>query len=135
MLEIGSFPFLIKKGKMYIMLITTKSGKSWILPKGQPESHLPHEKVAALECFEEAGLVGKVLAKKSLHKKFKMNKNDKFLVYPFYIYKILDKWEESSIRKRRLVKVKDALKLVTRKEHRKAIKYFTSKEVSHKLNT
>ena len=56
MFEIGSFPYLIKKGKMYIMLITNKSGKLWILPKGQPEAELKDEQVAELETIEEAGV-------------------------------------------------------------------------------
>jgi len=134
MFEIGSFPYLIKKGKMYIMLITNKSGKLWILPKGQPEADLKDEQVAELETIEEAGVKGKVLHK-SFHSDFKREAGGLLVVYPIYIDKILDEWAESSIRKRRLVDVKEALKIVTRKEHRKAIKYFASKEVSRKLNT
>lgn len=125
MFEIGSFPYLIKKGKMYIMLITNKSGKLWILPKGQPEAELKDEQVAELETIEEAGVKGKVLHK-SFHSDFKSETGRLLIVYPIYIDKILDKWAESSIRKRRLVEVKEALKLVTRTEHRKAIKYFSS---------
>ncbi len=134
MFEIGSFPFLIKKGKIYIMLVTNTSGKQWILPKGQPESDLKNDKVAELESYEEAGIKGKVL-NKSFYREFKTESGSKLLIYPIYIDKILEKWKEDYKRKRRLVKVKEAMELVTRKEHLMAIKYFSSKEISRKLNT
>ena len=133
MLEIGSFPFLIKKEKIYIMLVTNTSGKLWILPKGHPESDLKNNELAELETYEEAGVKGKVL-NKSFYKEFKNENGGTLLIYPLYIDKILDQWKEDFKRKRCLVKVKDALELVTRKEHRKAIKHFSSKEISQKLS-
>lgn len=132
MLEIGSFPFLKKKGKIYIMLVTNTSGKLWILPKGHPESDLNNSQVAELETYEEAGVKGKVLHK-SLHSEFKRETGGLLVVYPIYIDKILDEWKEDKIRKRCLVKVKDALKLVTRKEHILAIKYFSSEKACQQM--
>lgn len=125
MLEIGAFPFLKKKGKLYVMLVTSTSGKSWILPKGHPEPDLKKCQVAELETFEEAGVAGKLLSK-SLHKEFKRENGGMLLICPLLIEDIFDKWQEQSKRQRRLVKIKEALSLVTRKEHVNAIKHFSS---------
>ena len=132
MIEIGAFPFLEKKGKLYIMLVTNTSGNLWILPKGHPESNLKNAKVAELETFEEAGVKGKVLVKIN-NREFKRENGGTLLIYPLLIGEILSKWKEESIRKRRLVKVKEALQLVTRKEHLNAIKYFSSEQKKQQL--
>jgi len=134
MLEIGAFPFLIKKGKLYIMIVSSTSGKSWILPKGHPEEHLKNSQVAALESYEEAGIKGVIFDGK-LGKEFKQKKEElNLLIYPLLITKILNKWQEESIRKRQLVTINKALELVTKKEHLQAIKYFSSNSMFNKLS-
>ncbi|MCK5697224.1 MAG: NUDIX hydrolase [Gammaproteobacteria bacterium] len=134
MLEIGAFPFLIKKGKLYIMIVSSTSGKSWILPKGHPEDKLKHSQVAALESYEEAGIKGLIFNRK-LGKEFKQKKEAlNLLIYPLLITKILNKWQEESIRKRQLVTINKALTLVTKKEHLQAIKYFSSNAMFNKLS-
>lgn len=132
MLEIGAFPFLLKKEKIYIMIITNTSGKSWILPKGQPEDHLNKSQVAELEAYEEAGVTGKIINSK-LREEFKRDDGITLIIYPLLIKEILDVWPEKDMRERRLVSIKEALNLVTKKEHLKAIKYFSTPEMIKKL--
>jgi len=133
-LEIGSFPFLIKKGKIYIMIVTSTSGKSWILPKGHPEDELSNHQVAVLETYEEAG-VKSIIFDRKLRKEFKDKEGGKFIVYPLLIKKCLDDkdWPEKSKRERRLVSINKALSLVTKQEHLQAIKYFSSNSIRNKL--
>lgn len=126
-MEIGAFPFTIKKGKLWVMIITNCSGRSWILPKGQPESDKRDAQVAHLEAFEEAGVLGKQNVSRK-HKSFKRKDGGFLNVYPFKIRKILGSWPEKNVRKRSLVPVKEALSLVTRKEHVNAINYFSRPE-------
>lgn len=126
-MEIGAFPFTVKKGKLMIMIITNCSGRSWILPKGQPESDKKDAQVAHLEAFEEAGVVGRQNISRR-HKNFKRKDGGFLNVYPFKISKILTTWPEKNVRKRSLVSVKEALSLVTRKEHVNAITYFSKPE-------
>lgn len=132
MLEIGSFPFLFKKGKMYIMIITSTSGKSWLLPKGHPEDDLTNSQVAELETYEEAGIKG-IIFNKKLSKELKRKEDGTIIIYPLYIKKILDKWPEESKRERRLVTIKEALALVSKKEHIGAIRYFSTTNMTGKL--
>jgi 8-oxo-dGTP pyrophosphatase MutT (NUDIX family) len=126
-LEIGAFPFIIKKGKLMVMIITNCSGNAWILPKGQPELKLRNPQVALLEAFEEAGVIGNLVISKG-PKDFKRKCGGILRIYPLAMHKILHKWPEKKFRKRELVSVKEALSIVTRKEHIDAIKYFSKPE-------
>lgn len=132
MLEIGAFPFLFKKGKIHIVIITSTSGKSWILPKGHPENHLNKSQVAELETYEEAGVKGSIV-NSTLRKEFKQDEDNILIIFPLRIKKILDTWPEQNIRERRLVSIKEALNLVTKKDHLKAIKYFSTPEMVKKI--
>ena len=132
MYEIGAFPFLQKKEKLRIMLVTSTSGKSWILPKGHPEADLNKSQVSELEAYEEAGIKGETFDSKK-RAEFEREDGATLIVYPIFITEILDKWPEQEQRKRRLVSIKEALSLVTKKEHIKAIKYFSSPEMIEKL--
>lgn len=135
-LEIGAFPFAIIKGKLMVMIITNCSGNAWILPKGQPEPDMRDDQVALLEASEEAGVIGKLIISKG-HKDFKRKDGGILRFYPLAIRKILRKWPEEKYRKRKLVSPKEALSLVTRKEHVNAILYFSKpeklKELAKKL--
>ncbi|MCP3849127.1 MAG: NUDIX hydrolase [Gammaproteobacteria bacterium] len=132
MFEIGAFPFLIKKEKMQIMIITSTSGKFWMLPKGHPEDDLNNPQVAELETYEEAGIKGIIIDKK-MREEFDHEEGGTLLVYPLLIKEVLDEWPEQNVRERRLVTVKEALSLVTKKQHVNAIKYFSSPEIINKL--
>lgn len=123
-MEIAAFPFIIKKGKLRLMIITTCSGNAWILPKGQPESDMKDAQVALMEASEEAGVVGQLVVPAG-YKDFKRKGGGSLRVYPLSIQKILRKWPEKAIRKRQLVSVREALSLVNRKEHVNAINYYT----------
>ncbi len=132
MTEIGAFPFLFKKEKIYFMIITNTSGSAWILPKGHPEDDLNKYEVAELETYEEAGIKGKVVDVK-LRGEFKHDDGSTLLIYPLLIKNTLDEWPEQHFRQRRLVNSKEALQLVTKTEHSSAIKHFTSAEMIKKL--
>jgi 8-oxo-dGTP pyrophosphatase MutT (NUDIX family) len=45
---------------MRVMLVTSRETGRWVLPKGWPKKHLSAPETAALEAFEEAGLVGEI---------------------------------------------------------------------------
>ena len=132
-MEIGAFPYIIRKGKLMVMLITNCAGNSWILPKGQPEQHLSESQVARLEAYEEAGVTGTLMVSLG-YKEFQRKCGTCFRVYPLAIHKVLTKWPEKKFRKRQLVSIKEALSLVTRKEHLHAIEYFSKSQNYKKLS-
>jgi 8-oxo-dGTP pyrophosphatase MutT (NUDIX family) len=132
MIEIGAFPFLYKKGKLQIMLITITSGNSWILPKGKPEDDMSKSQVAELESYEEAGIRGNIIDNK-LKEEFKRDDGGTLIIYPLHIETILDEWPEQHFRERKLLSIKDALDIVTKAEHLAAIKYFSEVDFIKKL--
>jgi 8-oxo-dGTP pyrophosphatase MutT (NUDIX family) len=55
-------PWRKVRGKIEILLVTTRTTKRWVIPKGWPmKDHSPSE-CAAREAFEEAGVRGKISA-------------------------------------------------------------------------
>ena len=54
-------PVRFAKGEVEVLMITSRSGKRWVVPKGIIEPHLSPEESAAKEAEEEAGILGTVL--------------------------------------------------------------------------
>ena len=48
------------KSQLEVLLVTSRTTRRWIIPKGWPESGVPPHRVAAKEALEEAGVLGKV---------------------------------------------------------------------------
>jgi 8-oxo-dGTP pyrophosphatase MutT (NUDIX family) len=59
--QVGALPFrTTADGHFEVLLVTSRGGRRWIIPKGWPVRGLePHES-AAREALEEAGLIGTV---------------------------------------------------------------------------
>lgn len=51
------------KGKLRILMITSRRTRRWIAPKGWPMRGRTHAEAAAQEALEEAGVVGKISSK------------------------------------------------------------------------
>ena len=47
-----------RDGERGVLMVTTKSSHRWILPKGWPVMSLKAHRTAAIEAFEEAGVIG-----------------------------------------------------------------------------
>jgi 8-oxo-dGTP pyrophosphatase MutT (NUDIX family) len=60
--QYAALPFRRHENRLEVLLITTRTMRRWSVPKGWPiERETPHG-TAAIEAFEEAGLVGKIAA-------------------------------------------------------------------------
>jgi 8-oxo-dGTP pyrophosphatase MutT (NUDIX family) len=56
----GALCWRMHRGRVEVLLITSRDTGRWILPKGWPEPGLHGAEGAALEAWEEAGVVGEV---------------------------------------------------------------------------
>jgi len=65
-LQFAALPFRTASGYVEILLITSRETQRWIIPKGWPIRGLRPRDVAAREAFEEAGLVGTIVGKRSI---------------------------------------------------------------------
>ena len=57
----GVVPFKRSKDGLQVLLITSRSGKRWVIPKGIVESEFSPQESAQKEAYEEAGITGKII--------------------------------------------------------------------------
>lgn len=113
----GVVPFIVRDGVTEVVLVTSRSNKNWVIPKGGIEKLLSPEESAAKEAFEEAGVVGDVSNK--MVAEYKYNKKGGMChvkVYPLEVSKLLGKWAEMKKRKRRIVEVGRAIELIKKEQ-------------------
>jgi 8-oxo-dGTP pyrophosphatase MutT (NUDIX family) len=108
--------------KNRVCLITTSSGKRWIVPKGHREAGHSARKTAKLEAWEEAGIAGK-LEDKRLGEFVYEKAGNKFRVKVFalQVTKVADRWPERKKRKRRWLAYREAKRRIEHPELRKLI--------------
>ena len=56
----GVLPFRFQRGELEILLISSRSGKRWVIPKGVIENGFTAVATASNEAFEEAGIRGDI---------------------------------------------------------------------------
>ena len=109
------------RGKKHRMVVITSSTGRWIIPKGQVEDDLRNREVALEESWEEAGIRGKL---KGAMREFVVDRGGKarWKVFPVKIRSLADSWPEKKRRKRRLVRVEEALSLIDNADLRRAVR-------------
>lgn len=89
------------------MLVTSRERGRWVLPKGWAKKRMTGAQLAALEAYEEAGLVGKVTRKAIGSYNYLKRMIDGSVidcgvdVFPMRVAELLDDWPERSQRQRR----------------------------------
>ena len=123
--QIGVLPYLMKQGKLQVLLVTSSSGNRWIIPKGHQEPDMTSHEVAMMEAVEEGGVLGTL--HQELHLRCQMS-NGRFLqLYAMKISKLLNSWPEEHLRVRRLVPLMEALRLIDDPEMKRAVKLLAVK--------
>ncbi|MGD2118191.1 MAG: hypothetical protein PVG66_07525 [Chromatiales bacterium] len=112
-----------KRSKIY--LVTCRENCKWIIPTGKHEKRLSDKKVAALEAYEEAGVIGKL--DKSFRKSLLVQspggkKKRRLKLYLIKVEKSYKKWPEDKQRKRKRVAADELGKYVSDKRLRKQLK-------------
>ena len=108
-----------RKKKCKIYLVTSREQGQWIIPTGKLEKNLSNRRVALLEAFEEAGILGK------LDQQFKVQvllqsprgkTKRKTIVFLLYVKRILSHWPEKSERKRKSISIESYIETVSDKK-------------------
>lgn len=102
----GVIPFRVSMHHLEILLVTSRSHKRWIIPKGLIEPGLSPEKSALREAYEEAGVRGQIAGR--LLGKYQYQKWGGVCivsVYPMKVTEILAHWPESGLRSRKWFKL------------------------------
>ncbi|HUB11621.1 MAG TPA: NUDIX hydrolase [Acetobacteraceae bacterium] len=108
--QFAALPFRIAADGLEILLITSRETRRWIIPKGWPIRGLRPRDVAAREAFEEAGLVGKIVGKRSIgsyhYNKRLPDRRDRLCRVKVFLLSVdhqLDEWPEKDQREQRWV--------------------------------
>ncbi len=116
--QCGALPLLAQGDATYVVLVTSRETRRWVIPKGWIEpGEAPHLS-AAREAFEEAGLVGEAeatpLGTYSYGKRMPhgLVTPCEVSVYPFLVTRLLRHWPERRQRTRRLFTPAAAAELV-----------------------
>jgi 8-oxo-dGTP pyrophosphatase MutT (NUDIX family) len=116
--QFGVLALRVRGGAAWVMLVTSRGTRRWIIPKGNPEKGKTGAAVAAIEAFEEAGLIGEVwnrpigdyLAPKHLTSGKVVNCN--IQVYRMDVEQVLDDWPEKGQRERQWYPLDQAAMMV-----------------------
>jgi len=113
-----------RKRKRKIYLITSRVHSAWIIPTGKLEKNLSNRRVALLEAFEEAGVLGK------LDEQFRMQvlmqrpcskKKRKTILFLLHVERVLNHWPEEKQRKRKVVSFERYTRTLSNKKLKKRL--------------
>jgi CYTH domain-containing protein/8-oxo-dGTP pyrophosphatase MutT (NUDIX family) len=109
--QIGALPYFFRNGRLFVVIVTNSAQSRWIVPKGQPESNMSRQDVAVMEAMEEAGVIGSCLP--GLHMPCHRKDEKTLHIYPLKVTTVLKKWPEMEWRKRAVLPIHKALKLIS----------------------
>ena len=94
-------PYRLDDGVIEVMLITSRSGKRWVLPKGVIDPGESAPESAAREALEEAGITGAVeITPVGRYTYEKWGGTCSVEVFLMEVHRELDDWDEADIRSR-----------------------------------
>ncbi|MCY7386214.1 MAG: NUDIX hydrolase [Microcoleus sp. CAN_BIN18] len=106
-------PYRIQNGQIEVMLITSSTGKRWVIPKGLIEPDMTPQDSAAKEAWEEAGLLGKVFPDLvGTYEYYKSGCTWQVDVFLLQVKTVVENWPEAYKRKRQWVSIPKAIKRV-----------------------
>ena len=129
-IQYAALPFRIVAGQVWILLITSRGTRRWIIPKGWPITGLKPQDAAATEAAEEAGIVGEVedipVGSYRYDKRLKgeATTSVQAIVFPFRVQAQADDWKEQGQRRSAWFRYQRAAALVAEPALRHIIRDF-----------
>ena len=106
-------PIRRRAGVLDVVMVTSHSGKRWIVPKGIVEPDLSPAESAANEAWEEAGIRGTVRpGAVGTYQYQKWGGTCTVEVFLLDVERLEDTWPEQDLRQRRCIAVDEAAELV-----------------------
>jgi 8-oxo-dGTP pyrophosphatase MutT (NUDIX family) len=105
------------EGNLEVLLVTSRTTRRWIVPKGWPIKGLDDNDAAAREAYEEAGVVGRIGKKPVGRYTYWKRLDDHFVLCEVKLYRLaferqLENWAEQSQRRVHWFSRQDAADLV-----------------------
>ncbi len=116
-------PYRRRDGDLEVLLITSRGGRRWVLPKGIVEPGMTAPASAAKEAREEAGVEGAV-SERSLgsYRQDKWGGTCRIKVFPMRVTSELEDWAEAKIRRREWLPLGTAIERVDGKKLRRILR-------------
>jgi 8-oxo-dGTP pyrophosphatase MutT (NUDIX family) len=129
--QFAALPFRLDNSELHVMLITTRRKRRWSVPKGSPMRNKKPHHTAALEAYEEAGLVGVIATRAMGSFKHRKRKGDRkrtmdVSVFPMKVHGQERWWPEKGERQAIWVSAETAARLVHKVELRRLIIRFAA---------
>lgn len=111
--QAGVIPYRIESDGVRVLLVSSRSGKRWVVPKGNLEVGLTPSESAGKEAAEEAGAVGFVDdVPVGTFRYRKRGRVHEVALYPMRVMRLRPVWDEMDSRKRVWVRAEDAARAV-----------------------
>jgi 8-oxo-dGTP pyrophosphatase MutT (NUDIX family) len=118
----GTIPYRLKDDQIEVLLITSRSRRCWLIPKGWIEPWLSSAESAAREAWEEAGLVGQIsTAPVGWYAYRKWNRVRRVEVFLLRVDTMLDDWPEAELRDRQWLSLAEAATRINQERLREII--------------
>lgn len=104
-------PYRRQGDGLEVLVITSRKGKRWVVPKGVVEPGMTAAASAAKEAAEEAGVEGRVIGQSlGTYCYDKWRGTCEVEVFPMEVTTELEQWPESTFRRREWVTLEEAAK-------------------------
>lgn len=116
--QVAAIPFrLNERGDIEVMLVTSRTTRRFIVPKGWPMKGKSRRKAATIEAQEEAGVLGKTLKEPAGTYSYWKRLTNRFVrvdvtVYLLAVTEELANWQEAERRQRAWLAPEDAAMLI-----------------------
>ena len=106
-------PYRLRGGALEVLLISSRGGKRWVLPKGIVEPGMTPAASATKEALEEAGIEGDAASEPlGTYRYEKWGGTCEVTVYPFRVGEEHEQWPEAGSRRRRWLSLRKAKRRV-----------------------
>jgi 8-oxo-dGTP pyrophosphatase MutT (NUDIX family) len=114
----GAVVYEIKDNQTLFLVISSSSGKHWVLPKGHIEPNESAEAAALRELAEEAGVIGEIIHPLTIQQFTKFKKD---IVVQYFLVRMVDTTPADEGRTLQWANESIALKLLSFEEARNAL--------------
>lgn len=133
--QVAALPYRVSNSGPKILLITTRKKGKWSIPKGWPMKGRAARSAAAIEAFEEAGVIGRIGRRRVGRFKHRKEVGAREVecaveIFPLIVKRELNRWPEKHERKRRWFSGKRASRKISKKRLRRAIAAFAESMIA-----
>lgn len=135
--QFGAVCYRLRKDKVELLMITSRTTRRWVVPKGWPVDGTTPSDAAATEAWEEAGAQGNVSTLclgiysyvKQAETLAEMDLPCVVALFPFKVRDLAKDWPEASQRQRRWMSPAKAARVVDEPELREILSNFDPRKL------